>query len=519
MKKLLCLIALLVTSALVFAGPKQPKATTAVLTEDEIFARLDKYVEEVAEDWNLKGIVVMIGDDKTVLHQKCLGYRDPEAQEPIPMDEHTVFQIASVSKSFTTALVASLVDEGKIKWDDKVIDILPDFEFADSWVTKNATIEDFCCHRSGLKDFNGSSGARLGYSKKEMLHLMKYIKPAFSFRSGYNYCNMAFVIPALVVEKVTGKSWQANVRERIYTPLGMSESMFRGETYAAAFADRRASQPYKLEAKKGEISVTRYPDEQVAAATPAASEAAGGIISTPLDLTRWAQFHLRKGTVGTGKQTRQVISKEQMEFLHTPVNIMQTDDRSIWGYGMAWITEQWDKCKIVHHTGTNNGQIAICAFIPELNRTFTINSNTELPTPARRALLYRYIDLMLGYEEYDYNADALAQWHKENPAPKNTKVKKDAAPDYRLLIGTYTKNQDWGDIVVSMKDDKLYLKMVKTGREWVLTHESGNDFTFNTCGSLFVVHFNFTDKTSRRAMGLEFTRRFLPEFGGWKRQL
>lgn len=511
--KHLILLALLIAAVPAFAVPNQKKASEP-LPQNEIYRQLDKYIEEVAGSWKLKGIVVMIGDDKEVLHSKCIGYRDAEAAEKIPLDEHTVFQIASVSKSFTTALVATLVDEGKVQWDTRVVDILPDFEMSDPWITQNATIKDFCCHRTGLKDFNGSSGARLGYSKNEMMHLMKYIEPAFPFRYGYLYNNMAFVIPALVVEKITGKSWQENIRERIYGPLGMDESLFRGETYAAAFADRRASRPYRLSADNGEISVTRYTDEEVSAGLYAASEAAGGIISTPLDMTKWAQFHLRRGLSASGKQ---IISAEQADFLHTPVNVMNVGDRTLWGYGMAWITEQWDKCKIVHHTGTNSGQISICAFIPELNRTFTINSNTELPVTARRAIMYRYIDLMLGYEDYDYNADALAQWKRENPA---TPVKKDrikASPDYRLLVGTYVKNEDWGDITVTIKEGKLYLKLEKTGREWELTHVNGAEFSFNASSSIYGVRFNFGEK-GLRATGLEFTRRFLPEFGGWSRR-
>lgn len=502
---------LLLTVALTASAQNQK------VDEAQVYVDLDDYIEQVAETWKLKGIVVMIGDDKNVLHKKCIGYRDPEATDKIPMDEHTVFQIASVSKSFTTALIASLVDEGRIKWDDKVIDLLPDFEMSDPWVTKNATIKDFCCHRTGLKDFNGSSGARLGYSKSEMMHLMKYIKPEFTFRDSYHYCNMAFVIPALVVEKVTGKSWQQNIRERLYEPLGMSESLFRGETYVKAFADRRASWPYQLSAKGGEVLVTRYSMEDITPGLYAASEAAGGIISTPLDMTRWAQFHMRRGTDATGIK---VISRKQMDFMHTPANIIQCDESSLWGYGMAWITEQWSHCKIVHHTGTNTGQISICAYLPEFNRTFTINSNTELPTSARRAILYRYIDLLLDRETRDYNAEAFAQWKKENAAravPKKASSKNEASPDYRLLAGTFVNNADWGDITVSNRDGKLYLKLEKTGREWELTHVNGADFTFNASSSIYGVRFNFVKK-SRRATSVEFTRRFLPEFGVWTRK-
>lgn len=508
MKKLLLATLILLAATLTASAQKS--------SETQLYADLDEYIEEIADTWKLEGIVVMIGDDKDVLHKKCIGFRDPAAAEKIPMDEHTVFQIASVSKSFTTALIASLVDEGKLKWDDKVINFLPDFEMSDPWVTRNATIKDFCCHRTGLKDFNGSSGARLGYSKSEMMHLMKYIHPAFSFRDSYLYCNMAFVIPALVVEKVTGKSWQQNVRERLYGPLGMNESLFRGETYVAAFADGRASWPYKLSAKGSEILVTRYTGEDVTPGLYAASEAAGGIISTPLDMTRWAQFHMRRGTDTTGKQ---VISQKQMDFMHTPANVMQCDEHSFWGYGMAWITEQWDHCKIVHHTGTNTGQVSICAYLPELNRTFTINSNTELPTSARRAILYRYIDLLLDRETRDYNAEALAQWKKENAvkAASRKSAKKEPSPDYRLLAGTFMNNADWGDITVSNRDGKLFLKLEKTGREWELIHENGADFTFNASSSIYGVRFTFVKK-SRRAAGVEFTRRFLPEFGGWTRK-
>lgn len=516
MKKLFSILAAMVIALPVLAQTTANLAPVKqALSDEELYSRLDAYIQEVKDAWKIRGMVVQIGDDKNVLFSKGYGNRGDETETKIPMDEHTLFQIASVSKSFTTAVIASLVDEGLIKWTDRVIDILPDFKMYDPWVTEHAQIMDFTCHRSGLEGNEGGSGIpKLGYDKPDIMHLFQYWEPRYVFRGEYQYNNNAFVIPALITEKVTGKSWSDNVRERIYEPLGMTESMFRGPKYAAAFENGTASTPYKFLAVNGEIVVEPYDMEDIKPGVWRSSEAAGGIISTPRDMLKWAQFHLNEGVV----DGRQVISKEQMRFLHTGMNMVRQDETGIRMYAQAWMVEQSKKCRIIWHTGTNAGQIALCAFLPDLNRTFTLNANTRIDNSARFAILYRFIDLFLGLDDYDYSAKYLEQWHKDHPAGQTTEpILYLPAPKNKAIVGRYVKNEDFGDIEIKDKNGQLWFTMVKTGSTWPLRHISGDVFVFHSSSTDFKIQFSFTGN-GKRATGLHFISGLPEEFGPWTRK-
>lgn len=514
MRKALLLFLLFIFTA--GAAIAQPAPTAANLgisvhrTDAEMWENLDAYIRKVKEDWHINGLVVMVGDSSNVLFSRGYGWRDDEADEKIPMDEKTLFQIASVSKSFTTALIASLVDEGKLKWDDRVVDILPDFRMYDSWVTENMLVKDLSCHRSGLAGNAGQSIARLGYTKEEMMHMMRLMKPAYPFRSGYRYNNHTFCVSALIVEKITGKSWEENIRERIYKPLGMSGT-FRGAEYAAAFENRTASQPYGWEPDGGRMTVTRLTPQDVCAGVWAGSEAAGGIICTAEDMFRWGQFHLNRGVAG-GKR---IISKKQMDYVHKGINIVSQSPIQTTVYGHGWITEQTEKCRLIWHTGTNSGQISICAFIPDINRVITINANTQVPNQPRFAIMRRAVDLMLGLEDYDYNAEYLAAWHN---AHDNVNPAKEGAeghtPFDRQICGTYS-NGEWGDVSIEKENDTLFINLVKPAFKFPLEHVDGAVYQFNSASTRFKIKFDcgFVDK----AESFEYINTGAVILGPWER--
>ena len=142
-----------------------------------------------------------------------------------PVDAHTLFQIASNTKAFTTAALAMLVDEGKLAWDDPVTKYIPDFQLYDPYVTREFTLRDLVTHRSGL----GLGAGDLlwfhsSYSRAEIIHRIRAAKPASSFRSRYAYDNVLYIAAGEIVPAVTGKSWDDFIKERILTPLGMTES-------------------------------------------------------------------------------------------------------------------------------------------------------------------------------------------------------------------------------------------------------------------------------------------------------
>lgn len=492
------------------------------LSQKEIIANLESYIGEVCAEWKVPGMGVSLYKDGKML--LCKGYGVKDLSRPNDkIDSHTLFQIGSVSKSFTAAVIASLVDEGLLKWDDKVKDHLPDFEMYDPWVSENIQIQDLTSHRTGIADDMGTYLGNLGYNRNDIYRMFKYMKPAYLFRGDYQYNNITFIPAALIIEKVTGKSWEENVRERIFEPLGMKESTMNGEGFGPALEKGIAALPYEFVRKGREMQCNPlYGDEQslwwLTVVGPA-----GSICCTPADLIKWARFHLDNGKVNG----RQVISEKQMNFLHRGVTITSQTPEKTNLYGHCWFIEQTRKGRIYFHTGTTWGMTTICCFVPEMDLAMTIQVNSEAPSEVRHAILRRTIDLFLGYEDYDYNAQYLKEWYER--ADKRAAAEEKAAaervevpsPAFTRLMGTYEKDDLFGDVDVLMEGGRLFIQMHnEKGWKRELKHVNGNIFNFRADGWGFDVTFNFKDidDWGSLADSLEITVGSGEDFAVWTRK-
>lgn len=494
-----------------------------VLTRDQILANIEQTIEQVRADWKIPGLGVALYKDGDIL--LCKGYGVKSYDSGATVDAHTVFQIGSVSKSFTAAILAQLADEGLLKWTDRVKDHLPDFEMYDPWVTEHIEIQDLTSHRSGMRDDIGTYLGNLGYNRDDIYRMFRLMPPAYTFRGDYQYNNITFIPAAKIIEKVTGKSWEENVRERIFEPLGMTESTLNGEGFGAALEAGTAALPYAFERKGREMDVfPMYGDEQslwwLTVVGPA-----GSLCCPPADLIKWAVFHLK----GDGKAgERQLISPRQMNFLHRGVTITsQTPDKTNL-YGHCWFIEQTRKGRLYFHTGTTWGMTTMCAFIPEMDFAMTIQVNSEAPSEARHAILRRAIDLFLGYEDYDYNAEYLAAWYKRADERASADEKAAAervavpAPAWSRLQGHYVGQHDvLGDIDIFMEDGQLCIQL-HNEKAWkrTLKHVNGNVFNFRADGWGFDVtfHFDKPDEWGSLAQGLSITVGSGEEFANWDRK-
>ncbi len=183
---------------------------------------LDEYVERVRTGWKIPGMAVGIVRNDSLVYARGFGLR--EVGKPDPVDTRTLFAIGSNSKSFTAAAAAMLVDDGKLKWNDRVIDWLPGFELYDPWVTRDIRLRDVLSHRSGLGRRGDMLWLGTSYSRAEVLRRVRYLVPNAPFRTEMGYQNIMVLAGGEMVGKAAGMSWDEVIRRRIFAPLGMTAS-------------------------------------------------------------------------------------------------------------------------------------------------------------------------------------------------------------------------------------------------------------------------------------------------------
>lgn len=491
-----------------------PVCSFAQIDRDQqaIIKNIDSYIEQVRTDWKIPGMGVVFIKDDSVIFSKGYGVKNLSKPDE-KVDSHTLFQIGSVSKSFTAAVLAQLVDEGLLKWEDTVKNILPDFEMYDPWVSSHLQVKDLTSHRTGLGGQVGTYIPNMGYDRDDVYQMLRLLKPAYTFRGAYQYNNITFIPAAKIIEKLTGKSWEDNIQERIFDKLGMTESTFNGDNFNKA---QNAALPYEFISKNGEMVVNPlYGDEQALWWLTVIGPA-GSICCTPNDLIKWAQFHLNMGKVNG----EQIISEKNMKYLHTGVTITSQSDERTTLYGHCWFIEQTKKGRLYFHTGTTWGMTTICFYIPEMRLGGTIQVNSEAPSEPRYAIMRRLFDLYLGLPDTDYNAAYLKEWYKdarkeaEKSAEKKAKEVIVEAPSASAITGQYEKDALFGDAYITLENEKLYITIGKKGWKRELKHINGNRYNFRSDGWGFDVTFTLDEK-GEKATSFEVDFGEGEDFGPW----
>ncbi|MBR2477792.1 MAG: serine hydrolase, partial [Bacteroidales bacterium] len=470
-----------------------------------------------------------------------------------PIDVNTVFQIGSVSKSFTATIMGQLVDEGLVKWTDTVKNILPEFKYYDPYVTENMQVIDVMTHRTGIGGQVGTYFPNLGYDRDDCFKMLALIKPAYSFRGDYQYNNSTFLIAEKIIEKVTGKTWEQNLQERVFDKAGMKSSSANAEGYAAS---KNVATPHDYRYTTVELAKMQFPET---ADVPADAKGeivtlplygdeqalywltgvgpAGSINSTVTDMLRYAQMHMNNGYIVDKVYARKdvggepsaidttfVMSEKAMRKLHQGVTITSQNDNRTTLYAQCWFVEQNNKYRLYFHTGTTWGMTAICFFVPEIKLSGVLLSNCEMGSNPRYAIMYKLIDLVMGLPTKDYNKEYFnsyitsneKSWAKERAAEKPAKIA--PAPD-KAIIGEYAKDELFGDARISKGKDGLYMELGKMGYKNKLVHVNGNTWVFRSDGYAFPVEFSF-DPQTKNATGfiVKFPNGEEESIGGWKRK-
>ena len=193
------------------------------MEEEIVLSKIDHYANLIRGDYDVPGFAVAVVKDDALVLAKGYGNRKLGGSEPV--DDNTIFGIASISKSFTALILGMLVDEGKVKWDDPVSIHLPSFQLHDAYATREITILDLLVHRSGLATVSGGTiwyGS--DYNRREVIERIRYLKPVSSFRSEFAYQNITYLVAGEIVQALTGQSWDNFVAQHVFAPLGMRAS-------------------------------------------------------------------------------------------------------------------------------------------------------------------------------------------------------------------------------------------------------------------------------------------------------
>lgn len=420
-------------------------------TKDPL-AGYDQYVDQALKAWHVPGLgVAIVRGDSAILTK---GYGVRRLGESTPVDGHTIFAIGSATKAFTGATVGLMVDAGKVGWDEPVTTYLPWFEMYDPWVTREIRVRDLLTHRSGLARGDllwlGTSRTR-----EENLRAVRNIKPAWSMRTRFGYQNLMFLAAGEVVHAASGTTWDDVVTERIFGPLGMTES---NTTVRALEGKSNVATPH---AEFGD-TVRVVPWRNIDNVAPA-----GSINSTAGDMAKWIRLWLGNGQFGGRRILSEAAIAEASEsqmVMNDPFwRHVAGDDVNFLTYGFGWAVTDFRGRKFVWHGGNIDGMSAMVGFLPKEKLGAVVLSNlnqSEITLP----LMYYAFDRLLGIAPKDYSAIQLAAVRRRQDAAKAREAKLVAArvpntkPSLPLdrYAGKYL-NDLYGSATVSVDDGHLVL--------------------------------------------------------------
>lgn len=444
----------------------------AQITAEQIDSIVTKSISAVN---NTLGFAIGVVKNGEIVHVK--GYGQSSLDKNDAVTANTPFGIASNSKAFTSAALSILVDKELLKWEDKVVDYIPEFKMYNDYVTDNFNIQDLLTHRSGL-------GLGVGdlmifpdgsdFTIDDVLRSFQYFKPTTAFRTQFDYDNLLYIVAGELVARVSGKTWAKFVDEEILKTLGMSNSYsslkeaLKNDNIAVAHSfDGESLQP-----------IQNFHSNAASNLKQELNGAAGGIWSSANDMCKWMLVQLNKGKYGSDLDKTLFSQQQHQEMwrMHTPIN-QQVDPRSPFkvhfsGYGLGWFLSDFNGFLKVEHSGLIAGMSSDVVLIPELELGFVVLNNSEgagfLNGLIGFVLLEEYLNLETGVDWFEM-VKGMQQQGGQMGDPDTEKVwaeveaNKNAKVNNAAYIGVY--EDDWfGKIEVLEKNGDLWFKSYKSPR-------------------------------------------------------
>ncbi|WP_223648795.1 serine hydrolase [Hymenobacter psoromatis] len=426
-------------------------------------AALDATVARTLQAFDVPGMAVAVVKDGQVVVAKGYGVRSLATKEPV--DANTLFGIASNTKAFTTAALGLLVDEGKLRWDDKVTDYIPEFKMYDPYVTAEFTVRDLLCHRSGLglgagdlMQFPDSAD----FTVADVIHSLRYFQPVSSFRSKFDYDNSLYLVAGEVVARVSGQPWATFVETRLLRPLGMARTapVFTQLPDPTNVIDAHGLVEGKVQVIRRDLNTLLGP--------------AGGIYSSVADLSKWALMLL-----GGPGAPAPLLKPATLQELWTPQTILPVSPAPspyhthFAAYGLGWFLRDVRGYEEVSHTGGEIGMVTKVLLLPELHLGIIVLTNQENGaafTAVSNTIEDYYLDVrgldrvqeMLDRTKVrntDANKATAAVWQQVAAAQKAAPKR----PSYSAYVGRY--HDVWlGDVAVYQQGNDLWMRSKRAPR-------------------------------------------------------
>ncbi len=417
---------------------------------DKRLKGLDTFVTRVLTGFNAPGVSIAVVEKGKVIYTGGFGYRD--IKKKLPVTENTQFGIGSCTKAFTAAVLGMLEVEGKVDLDKPVRIYLPELKFQNEYTNNHATLRDMMCHRTGLPRHDLSWYASWA-SREELLKRIEFMEPTAALREKWQYNNFMFLAQGVVIEKLTGKSWEENIKERIFKPLGMDNSNLSTK-------DMEKAADHSLAFVSTDSTIKSIPYRNIDAMGPA-----GSINSCAKDMAKWLLTWINGGKYN-GKEIFSSAYKNDAITIQMAMGggtpSAENPDLHINGYGLGWMMSSYRGHYRVEHGGGIDGFITTTSFFPSDSiGIFVVSNQGPIGSNIRNFIADRMLNLP--YRNWPQaQLDAIAKAKKDT----NRVVKNDSLghqfntnPTHELkdYTGTYT-NKGYGTLEISMGDSGLVSK-------------------------------------------------------------
>jgi CubicO group peptidase (beta-lactamase class C family) len=356
---------------------------------------LEVYMNRALTNWRIPGAAVCIVKDGKVVLMKGYGIKELGLNDKV--DENTLFMIGSNTKAFTATALATLQAQNKLSLDDKITKYIPYFKLDNKPAGEMTTIRDLLCHHIGFQTYQGDfTFYNTNLSRRDIIERMALVKATYPFRTKWGYTNSAFLTAGEVIPVVTGKPWEVYIKETIFAPLGMGNTLALTKSMPTAF---NRTVPHTIVDGR----LTAIPYDQIDGLAPA-----GSISSSVNDMSKWVLALLNNGKVGK----RQVIPQAAIEATREPQDIVGVvthlngvTDYQL--YGLGWRLESYEGHNIVMHNGGVGGYVSSVTLLQQDNLGIIVLTNTD-QNNLIEALRWEVIDAYLKMPYRDYSDAYLA---------------------------------------------------------------------------------------------------------------